>query len=1340
VRSHAKAAAVGSTRRRGKRRAAVRLSISSCAAVALLAAFAPAFASAGLVRVPEPFSPLTGSGSGLTIETPGGIALDETSGNVFLNDGTTKTDILGAEGGAPAGLVAPFEITGLSFVAANGIAVDNSVTSPNKGTVYVLSHSGPSKLKKFKRDAPSEKYVAAGELPLPTGANSNGGVAVDTVGNVFAGSFAGEAVAKFNPAGTLEKTYNLAEPNPVVRPGPLAVDAAGDLFVARTGGGSVHKFPADGSGEIDTSNFVQVIPGGATGIAVDPVRNTLFIAMGTRVVEYDATTLAKESEWGIGTLGATTRIAVNSATNRVYVSDNGAGKKNVVVFGSPVPLPTTKANAASDITGTKATLNGTINPEGLAVEDCFFEYGEDLNGEPNYEQEVECEALPPTDSASHPVSADISGLVPNGTTYHFRLVASNENGTEQSPDKTFVTANTVGTEPATGIGTIGATLNGALRPEGDQFTSCAFEYGLSTSAGFEEEAQCTPPAASIEPDFSIHAVSAALSGLKSNATYKFRLTATNSEGTLSGETLTFTTLGPPQITELRASFAGQSSATLEARIDPSGFATSYRFEWGPTTAYGTSVPADFEPFVGSGEPVRVTAKVGGLSAAGTYHFRIVATNSVDVTESPDQTLETLNSCGLPDGRCFELVSPWDVGPNSAAGLIAAGNELEFQAARTGSGAVAYDIENGLPDSTQGGAVLFRGKRGSGGWSSTQLSPPILVRNELAGPSSAASATLFLSSDLSCGVVASSQPLTGDAGTNFAREAGGSNLYRTNPDGSFTAITTLPPQNTEEEVKSSQGLFGGVFQNEYKVLGATQDCRKVVFSAQYIYPGVDCLGTNRLYEWDEGALRCVGIVPGPSGDAPVVAQGGADHNHFNVLSQDGSRVFFSAMRKASPNPAEIGKVAVFVREDGTSTRDLSLSQTSTPDEGATYQYATKDGSRVFLTANAGLTDESSSEGTDLYEYDLESEELTDLTVNQDEGGAAVAGFVGASEDGSRVYFLAKGQLVPGRGRTFAENQGTGAYSLYSAREGDIRFVASIDVVESEEFKAITVESLDKTTSRVSPDGTYLLFETSSNVTGYESGGKFAKEAYLYDSQAEATVCVSCRQDGQPSVAADSANTSAFNPLISRIDVNSLLSPPATLTERDGEAHVFFYSRDRLAAGAVEGLTNLYEWAHGQVFTIIAEPPNLNNVQNQNTAFNIRLGGASADGSDLYFATPETLTWEDGDERASVYDARIGGGFPEPAPPPNPCDPNSEGSCQAPAPSGTQTPNPASATFSGPGNAKPKARHKKRKKRHQRKRGRGRKQGKANKVKGKRKQAKRQRQRTARHANANRRAGK
>ena len=118
-----------------------------------------------------------------------------------------------------------------------------------------------------------------------------------------------------------------------------------------------------------------------------------------------------------------------------------------------------------------------------------------------------------------------------------------------------------------------------------------------------------------------------------------------------------------------------------------------------------------------------------------------------------------------------------------------------------------------------------------------------------------------------------------------------------------------------------------------------------------------------------------------------------------------------------------------------------------------------------------------------------------------------------------------------------------------------------------------------------------------------------------------------------------------------------------------------------------------------------------------------GGASKDGSDVYLSTPETLNWEDGDERLSVYDARIGGGFAEPPAPPGPCQATTEGSCQGPAQGAPSSPGAASAAFNGPGNPAPAGEKKQKKKAHKKK---------SHKKKGHAKKHKR--------ANHNRRAGK
>jgi hypothetical protein len=1155
------------------------------------------------------------------------------------------------------------------------IAVDNS-GGPTDGNIY-LTQPDSQLIDVFASDG---AYL--GQLTATGVVKFQGlacGVAVDSAGVVYA-AVNGE-VHRYVPTSNVPVDADYVSsfaPGPdfslcniAVGSGPTADSIFGRGSKIQGGETLALKFDKE-TGEL---KYTFAHKSEVASIAVDSATGYVFVKTTFgELAEFDASgDSAIRVGRALGEPGHTLRegFAVSPSGEEVYVA--GELGTPLAVFGSPGMVPTVTADQASEITGSKALLSGTVDPEGLEVTGCFFEYGEFSVSE----NTTPCEGAVPTDSEAHAVRAELEGLSPNGGTYQYRLVATNANGREESPVQTFVTATTVVTEAPSPIGTTTATLHGAVRPEGSEYTACFFEYGLASSAGPGKSVPCTPSAAAIDPDFAPHQVSAAIGGLQPGVNYRFRLVATNSEGTLKGEELTFTTLGRPRIEQIRARDADQNSVTIEADVNPSGFGTSYHFEWGRTNGYGNAIPADFEPFIGSGtERVRVTAKIRGLSAGSVYHYRVVATNSVGTTASPDQLFETLNSCGLPKQRCFELVSPRESGPVAAPGSSPTAAEIHFQAA-SDPGGLAYVVEAGFPNSTRGAEVLYRGSRGPTGWSSVQISAPILAPGETKTANSNTSQTMALSRDLSCGVEASSQPLTADASTRPVMEAGGSNLYRRNPDGSYTAISKLTPTNFEKVFE--------FLASEYQVRGISEDCGKIVFQTEHIYPGVPGAGGSRAYEWDGGELRNLGSVPGPGGEVAVSAIPGAFNNYSNVVSDDGSRVFFSAERQTSPNPAEIGLTAVFVRENGT-TRDVSLSETSTPGTGAIYQYATADGSRVFFTADAGLTEESSLEGNDLYEYNLETEDLTNLSVENDAGGAQVGGFIGASADGTHVYYVARGQLVPGKGRTFAQNQSADTYSIYGVFAGQIEYAGA---VKAGELDRVTVRSQDSTASRVSPDGNFLLFETTANVTGYESGG--VGQAYLYSAEDGSTVCVSCRPDGKPPL------SSPFALINGRLTANPL-HQIESLVVADGQPSVFFMSRDRLATGGVEGRFSLYEWSHGQVFAIDTEPPGL--LEPAEPKPRLLFGGASADGSDLYFATPNILTWEDGEDRSSVYDARIGGGHPEPPPPPVPCDPTSEGSCQgSPAPPLT-VPGAGSKTFHGPGNAKPK-KSKKRHKKHQKK---------------------------------------
>jgi hypothetical protein len=213
-------------------------------------------------------------------------------------------------------------------------------------------------------------------------------------------------------------------------------------------------------------------------------------------------------------------------------SSNGTSNGNDMTFTTSGPPPTVVTTAATAVTGTTATLNGTVNANNISST-VMFEYG------PTVAYGTLLNGVPPTVSGNSvtPVSAAITGLLP-GNTYHFRVIAFNANGTSYGNDMSFVTptlAPTVITYAATAINTTVATLNGLVTANGVT-TTIFFDYGTTaaygtTVAGVPGSVTGNTPTQS----------SYSLVGLTNGTTYHYRVRGVNSNGTTNGDDVTFVT-------------------------------------------------------------------------------------------------------------------------------------------------------------------------------------------------------------------------------------------------------------------------------------------------------------------------------------------------------------------------------------------------------------------------------------------------------------------------------------------------------------------------------------------------------------------------------------------------------------------------------------------------------------------------------------------------------------------------------------------------------------------------------------------------------------------------------
>lgn len=877
----------------------------------------------------------------------------------------------------------------------------------------------------------------------------------------------------------------------------------------------------------------------------------------------------------------------------------------------------------------------------------------------------------------------------------------------------------VTTESPAAVTPFGATLSGTVNPDNVGPATCRFEWG--TSRHFGNVADCEPK--EVANGSSPVAVRATITGLQPDTTYFYRLQAANANGTNPGEPwqdVEFTTPGPGFREESVTDLAS-TSVTFQASIDPHGVPSSVYFQYGTSTSYGAEVPAPPGETIGSGEgAVEVAPQhAQGLQAGTLYHYRAVVVTEpspgeVVVFHGPDQTFTTQTAAvsPLPDGRQWEMVSPPDKQGAKIDGV--AGGVVQAAADGLAVSYVANDPTETTPQGFTAEKMQVLSTRGPGGWATRDLalahggptSPPIGQGNEYKLFSADLSEVVvqpFGSFDPQLSPEASEQTAMLQA-LNVRCE---SSCFRPLVTGKPGIANVSPGVAFGEEPKGEcERLLCGP-----QLRGATPDLRHIIL--EMTDSGVRGNGAiPHTAEWSSGTLTTVNVLPDGAMEPELLL--GQEGNVRHALSADGSRVVMTTQSQGE----------LYLRDlTLKKTVALNLAEAGCVGEGrcasglGLFQLANAEGTRVVFTDKNRLTKTASLVGPDLYECEIVVKG-GELECRLSDVGPETLGVVGASEDGSYLYFVANSVLAagatPGECKELSRPEDT--CSLYVRHEGRTKFVATLSNEDDHDWSRDPHELA----ARVSPDGEWLEFMSQRPVTGYDNrdalSGQLDAEVFLYNASTGRIVCASCNPTGaRPSGAEYKLLTIGDGGLAggegSWESSDWVAAHVPTWTATGGFAGVyvqprylsnsgrlFFDSGDALVPQDVNGTQDAYEY----------EPSGVGDCTSASTTFGERSGGcvslissgtsaqestfleASETGGDVFFLTFSHLQPQDYDNLPDVYDAHectsASPCFPASIPQPPAC--TTADACRAaPTPQPANFGAPSSATFSGAGNIVP-----------------------------------------------------
>ncbi len=869
------------------------------------------YSSAGV----QQFTAASGYTTGITFTPYGsgasGLAVNGGQNRLYIGNGSSQVQVYDTETGAP------IETIELGGPGGNGIAVDEETdtlfVTVGSGSTGVIKELLGVKLPKATTGEPTSDTAVSGTAD-PAGAGDivdcyfEWGTEADAYGNTEpceeALPIAGpEEVHATLPGLSPETTYHYRLVLKTASPGSVGFGADREITPHRVS--RLHTDPAT-----NLTRATADLHGSFEGTGLD---TRYFFEWGLTNA-YGNQTPADPADAGVTTgptsvPGQVTGLTAVTTYHYRVVAENSLGTS----LGQDETFTTTEAikslttAAAADIAPTTATLNGVIDPDGLATT-FYFEYGKTAA----YGLTAPAPPGDPVGSTAPgdtPVSAGVTELEP-GTIYHYRVVGVNTTGsTHASDDQAFTTpqAPSIESFTSTNVQADSAELIGRINPNGEQ-TAYYFEYGLTPEYG----SKAPVPDGVIAAGTVTQQVIVPLQELP-RGTYHFRLTAQSKWGTTTtgDQTFTFYPSACPNSHLRQQTGAGYlPDCRAYELVSPGNVGSTVLFPQGPTSPVASS-PSRFGyngaggVIPGSGDPQAVNADVYIATRTETgWDTKYVGIRGNEGTETGGPPDVFGGAEGVYWNLAMDKIIDWDEGQQgySCCGAVGSFAPYVWDADNQPLGRLptnVHDIPKALADVTQGGFV-----------GDVKPSPDFdhyfFSSNNMAfadgglttGPGSA------YDNNLETGEVTlvSKTPQGGD----IPRDAGGASEYIRFPgvstNGSHILMSTEAPASEThlymtvddthhyDVTVGEDGInHGGVFK------GMTADGERVYFTARTALTADDKDTSTDLYMWQEGTPPTITRVSTGTGSGNTdscvttwIAKCGVEVVDINPVNEFGGR--------------------------------------------------------------------------------------------------------------------------------------------------------------------------------------------------------------------------------------------------------------------------------------------------------------------------------------------------------------------------------------------------------------------------------------------------------------------